>query len=63
MGGNIYFGDYLDLPPHTSVVAKAPRMLGVEPTALDAALKEGYAWYEQQPPRPVDYAFEDGLLS
>src|SRR6185436_6900819 len=25
MGSNIYFGDYLDLPPHTTVIEKAPR--------------------------------------
>jgi nucleoside-diphosphate-sugar epimerase len=63
MGPNIYFGDYLDLPPHTSAIEKAPRVLGVEPTPLEAALKESFAWYQTQPAREVDYRFEDGLLN
>jgi nucleoside-diphosphate-sugar epimerase len=63
MGGTIYFGDYLDLPPYTSVVEKAPRMLGVVPTPLDAALSEGFAWYQRQPRRPTAYAFEDRLIA
>ena len=61
--GNIYFGEYLDLPPYVSVVEKAPRVLGVTPTALDTALREGFAWYQAQPRRPVDYTFEDQLLA
>jgi nucleoside-diphosphate-sugar epimerase len=61
--GTIYFGEYLDLPPYVSVVEKAPRILGVTPTALEAALREGFAWYQAQPRRPVDYAFEDRLLA
>ena len=61
--GNLYFGEYLDLPPHVSVIEKAPRMLGVTPTALDAALGESFAWYRQQPRRSVDYTFEDRLLA
>jgi 2'-hydroxyisoflavone reductase len=60
---NLYFGEYLDLPPHTSVVEKAPRLLGVTPTPLDAALRESFAWYEAQPGREADYAFEDRLLA
>ena len=28
VGGNLYFGEFLDLPPHTEVVEKAPRLLG-----------------------------------
>jgi 2'-hydroxyisoflavone reductase len=63
MGGNTYFGDYLDLPPFTSVIEKAPRILGVEPMPLEAALKESFAWYERQPRRTNDYGFEDQLLS
>lgn len=61
--GNLYFGEYLDLPPHVSVIEKAPRMLGVTPTRLDAALAESFAWYQRQPRRSIDYAFEDRLLA
>lgn len=61
--GNLYYGEYLDLPPHISVIEKAPRMLGVTPTSLDAALRESFAWYEKQPRRQVDYTFEDRLLA
>jgi nucleoside-diphosphate-sugar epimerase len=60
--GNLYFGQYLDLPPYVSVVEKAPRVLGVTPTALEAALSESYAWYQAQPRRHPDYTFEDRLL-
>jgi len=61
--GNLYFGEYLDVPAHVSVIDKAPRVLGVAPTTLDAALGESFAWYSQQPRRSVDYAFEDRLLA
>ena len=60
--GNLYFGVFLDIPPHTSVIEKAPRLLGVTPTSLESALRTSFAWYETQPRRKVDYAFEDRLL-
>jgi len=63
LGDNIYFGDYLDLPPFTSVVEKAPRLLGIVPTPLEEALREGFAWYRAQPRRPANYAFEDRLIA
>jgi nucleoside-diphosphate-sugar epimerase len=62
-GGNLYYGEYLDLPVHTSVVEKAPRVLRVTPTGLDVALAAAFAWYQAQPGREVDYAFEDRLLA
>lgn len=61
--GNLYFGEYLDVPPITTVIEKAPRLLGVTPTPLDAALRASFDWYRSQPRRPVDYSFEDGLLA
>jgi nucleoside-diphosphate-sugar epimerase len=61
--GNLYFGEYLDLPPHTSVIEKAPRVLGVTPSALDAALRTSFSWYQAQLRRQVDYTFEDRLLA
>jgi 2'-hydroxyisoflavone reductase len=61
--GNLYFGEFLDVPVHTSVIDKAPRMLGVVPTALESALAETYAWYLTQPRRAIDYGFEDRLLA
>ena len=63
MGPSLYFGEYLDLPPLSSVIEKAPRVLGVAPTPLDDALRESFAWYTTQPRRAVDYAFEDGLIA
>ncbi len=63
MGQNLYFGEMLDLPPMTSVVEKVTRVLGLEPTPLDEALKASYAWYRTQPRRPVDPTFEDRLLA
>lgn len=61
--GNLYFGEYLDLPPLTAVVEKVTRVLGVTPTPLEDALHRSYAWYLAQPRRPVDYAFEDRVLA
>ena len=61
--GNLYFGEFLDLPPHISVIEKAPRVLGITPTSLGAALAEGFAWYQTQPRRQIDYVFEDRLLA
>lgn len=63
VGPHIYFGEYLDLAPMTSVCDKARRILGVTPTPLDAALQQGFAWYKTQPRRPVDYAFEDRQIA
>jgi hypothetical protein len=63
MGDDLYFGEYLDLPPVTSVVEKAPRVLGVSPTPLGEALRRGFAWYRAQPRRPADYGFEDRLIA
>lgn len=61
--GNLYFGEFLDIPVHTSVIEKAPRVLNVVPTPLETAFAESYAWYLSQPRRPIDYAFEDRLLA
>ena len=41
--GNLYFGEFLDLPPHTSTLGKAQQLLGVTPTSLETALAEGFA--------------------
>jgi nucleoside-diphosphate-sugar epimerase len=60
--GNLYFGEFLDIPVFTSVIEKAPRLLGVTPTRLEDALARGYEWYQSQPRRQVDYSFEEALL-
>jgi nucleoside-diphosphate-sugar epimerase len=60
--GNLYFGQYLDIPVHTSVIEKAPRVLGLTPTAFEDAFRDSFAWYQRQPRREVDYTFEDRLL-
>lgn len=61
--GNLYFGEFLDLPAHTSAIDKVQDVLGVTPTPLDEALAEGFAWYRTQPARALDYTFEDRLLA
>ena len=61
--GHLYFGEFLDLPVHTSSIDKVQDMLDVGPTPLDDALAAGYAWYKTQPARPRDYSFEDRLLT
>jgi 2'-hydroxyisoflavone reductase len=60
---NLYFGEYLDLPPYTPNVEKAQRVLGVTPTPIEAAFRKGFEWYRTQPKRPIDYSFENRLLS
>jgi 2'-hydroxyisoflavone reductase len=62
-GKDLYFGEFLDLPPHTVNVDKARRVLDLVPTPLDAALRLSFEWYTTQPRRPVDYGFEDRLLA
>ena len=59
--GNLYFGEYLDLPPLTTDIGRAQRVLGFQPTPLDEALRISYEWYLGQPRREVDYRFEDRL--
>jgi nucleoside-diphosphate-sugar epimerase len=63
VGPSIYFGEYLDLPPFSAVADKVTRVLGVAPTPLEDALRVSYAWYQTQPRRPADYAFEDRLIA
>jgi len=63
VGPSLYFGEYLDLPPLSSVIEKAPRVLGLDPTPLAEALRASFAWYRTQPRRAPDYAFEDGLIA
>lgn len=60
--GNLYFGEYLDLPPITEVVEKVTQVLGVRPTPFEDALRRSFEWYLTQPRRAVDYAFEDRAL-
>jgi 2'-hydroxyisoflavone reductase len=63
IGENVYFGDYLDIGGYTSVVEKAPRLLGAAVTPLETGLETAFAWYRTQPRRVVDYAFENRLLA
>jgi nucleoside-diphosphate-sugar epimerase len=60
---NLYFGEFLDVPPHTEIAEKAARILGTSPTPIDRAFAAGYEWYLAQLPRPIDYSFEDRLLA
>jgi nucleoside-diphosphate-sugar epimerase len=61
--GNLYFGEFLDIPPHTEVIEKSSRVLGFMPTPIDTAFTAGYQWYLSQPARQIDYSFEDSLLA
>jgi nucleoside-diphosphate-sugar epimerase len=63
VGPNMYFGEYLDPPAHTAVLGKVNRVLSRTPTPFADALSAGFAWYRTQTRRPLDYAFEDGLLA
>ena len=60
---NLYFGEYLDLPPYSANIDKARRVLGVTPTPIEAALGTGFEWYQSQPRRRIDYALEDRIFA
>ena len=60
---NLYFGEYLDLPPYSANIDKARRVLGVTPTPFETALNAGFEWYRSQPRRPADYGVEDRLIA
>ncbi len=63
MGQPGYFGVYLDVPPITSVVVKAKRILGFQPTPFEVGLKETYRWYSRNVKKSrIDYSFEDRLV-
>jgi nucleoside-diphosphate-sugar epimerase len=61
--GDLYFGEYLDLPPMTEAVGKVTRVLGLSPGDFEEGLRRSREWYLAGPRRPVDYAFEDRVLS
>jgi 2'-hydroxyisoflavone reductase len=64
MGPRLYFGMYFDLPPITTIVSKAQRVLGFRATTFEAGLKETYKWYLRHHRKPsLDYSFEDFLLA
>jgi len=63
MGQPAYFGVYLDVPPITSVVVKAKRILGFQATPFDVGLKETHRWYSRNIKKSrIDYSFEDRLV-
>lgn len=63
-GPRLYFGMSLDLPPITTIIAKAQRVLGFKPTKFDDGLKDTYKWYLRHHSKSgSDYSFEDTLLS
>lgn len=63
MGPQLYFGMYFDMPPITTVISKAQRVLKFKPTAFPEGLKETYRWYVRHHSRPEqDYTFENSLL-
>ncbi|MCC7156265.1 MAG: SDR family oxidoreductase [Bryobacterales bacterium] len=63
MGPQLYFGMYFDMPPITTVISKAQRVLKFKPTAFPEGLKETYRWYVRHHARPgQDYTFENSLL-
>lgn len=64
MGPLLYFGNHFDVPPITTIISKAQRVIGFKPTSFDVGLKETYRWYLRHHKRvPQDYSFEDSLLS
>lgn len=64
MGPQLYFGHHFDLPPITTVVAKAQRVLRFKPRTFAEGLKETYRWYLRHHPKTeLNYGFENHLLT
>jgi 2'-hydroxyisoflavone reductase len=64
MGPQLYFGVYFDMPPITTVISKAQRVLRFQPTTFTDGLKETYKWYLRHHSRSeMDYTFENTLLA
>jgi UDP-glucose 4-epimerase len=58
-----YFGEYLDVPPITEYMGKAPRVLKMKMTPFDVGLKETYRWYvRNHKARSSGYEFDDRLM-
>jgi nucleoside-diphosphate-sugar epimerase len=63
MGPKLYFAFYYDLPPITEIIAKAQRMLHLQPIDFKTGLKETYRWYLRHHQKNTsNYEFEDKLL-
>lgn len=63
-GPQLYFGTHFDLPPITTVISKAQRVLTLKPTPLADGFKETYKHYLRHGARKnLDYSFEDRLLA
>jgi 2'-hydroxyisoflavone reductase len=63
MGPQLYFGVYFDVPPITTIISKAQRVLGFKPTSFTQGLEDTYRWYLRNYKRVAqDYRFEDSLL-
>jgi len=62
--GNLYFGNYYDMPAITEVITKAQRMLTFKPTDFEEGLKLTYrAYLKEANPKKPDYTFEDQVIS
>jgi len=64
MGPKLYFGHYYDLPPITTMIAKAQRVLKFKPLDFAEGLQASYKWWKAHGQRKdIDYSFEDQLLA
>jgi len=64
LGPNLYFGQYFDLPPITTLVAKAQRVLRFKPVPFAEGLVETFKHYQRHHKKTnIDYSFEDSLLA
>jgi dTDP-D-glucose 4,6-dehydratase len=60
----MYFGQEFDLPPITTIIAKAQRVLAFKPVPFMDGLKETYRWYLKNHRKPEqDYSLEELLLT
>jgi hypothetical protein len=63
MGGPLYFGDYLDIPPITVRADRVRAELGLALQSLEDGMRSAFEWYAQQKRVPPDFSWEDGLLA
>lgn len=62
--GNLYFGNYYDMPAITQIITKAQRMLTFKPVDFEEGLKITFRAYLRETHHPKqDVSFEDQVLN
>ena len=63
MMSDLYFGDYLDLPPIATEGVRAREELGWRPMSLEDGLRDTWGWYQSLQRTGPDFSLDDRLLA